>query len=108
MTAPHIDDTTHGSVRWFHGKGPVPVQPYVGDCQHWGLTVIAWGWDLKHYELNTCDLTANGQPGCGSRAWMNERGISTTQWMQPIIEANRQAIAEEIANPLTFNKGGKP
>lgn len=60
MTATHIDDTTHGNIRWFHGKGAIPVQPYTG-----------------------------------------------TPWMQPIREANQQAIDHELPNPLTFNKGGK-
>lgn len=83
MTAPHIEDTTEGNVRWFHDHGPTPVRPYVGDCQHWGQSVIAWGWDHKHYELVTCDIDHNGTPGCHSRAWSNPQGQTTTTWMQP-------------------------
>ena len=81
---PVIDDTTHGAVHWFSGHGPVPGDLYLGDCKHWGQSVIAYGWDLKHYELVKCDTN----DGCGSRAWSDERGRITTTWMQPKGEAN--------------------
>ena len=83
MADAHIDDPTHGAVRWWRGYGPVPVEPYTGDCEHWGQSVIADGWDLKHYELVQCDVHLTGGAGCGSRAWSNERGQATTPWMQP-------------------------
>ncbi|MEV8149938.1 hypothetical protein AB0O52_17555 [Arthrobacter sp. NPDC080073] len=80
MTVPHIEDETHGNIRWFRDYGPVPVENYEGECQHRGQSVIAWGWDRKHYELVECGI--NGKD-CGSRAWSDERGRITTPWMQP-------------------------
>jgi len=82
-----IDDPTPGAVHWLRGIGPVPVSPYTGDCQHWGQDVIAYGWDLKHYELVQCGLDGPGNDGCRSRAWSNERSHITTPWMQPTNEA---------------------
>jgi hypothetical protein len=82
-SVPIIDDTTHGAVRWLRDQGPVPVSLYLGDCKHWGQSVIAYGWDLKHYELVVCDLHEDGTSGCGSRAWSNERSQITTTWMHP-------------------------
>jgi hypothetical protein len=83
MSEPFIDDPTHGAVLWLRGCGPAPVQPYTGSCEHWGRTVIADGWDFKHYELVQCDLHTEGSAGCGSRAWTDPRGVATTTWMQP-------------------------
>lgn len=80
MSVAHIDNDTHGAVRWFRDYGPVPVQPYTGDCQHWGQSVIAWGWDSKHYELVECGISGHGD--CNSRAWSNEKGQITTPWME--------------------------
>ena len=75
---PVIDDTTHGTVRWWVGQGPVNVDLYLGECSHLDQRIIAYGWDLKHYELVKCDY------GCNSRAWSDERGRTTTTWMQPV------------------------
>lgn len=77
MSTPVIDDTTHGAVHWWPGQGPKPVSSYTGGCLHRMQRVIAYGWDLKHYELVECDQE------CGSRAWSNEKGKITTAWMQP-------------------------
>jgi hypothetical protein len=78
-----IDDPTHGAVKWLRGVGPTSVTPYTGDCKHWGQSVIAYGWDLKHYELVECGIDGED---CGSRAWSDDRGRITTPWMQPTNE----------------------
>lgn len=80
---PTIDDTTHGAIHWFKGYGPVPVAPYTGTCDHWGQGVIAYGWDLKHYELVECGIDGPGNTGCRARAWSDDRGRTTTPWMVP-------------------------
>jgi hypothetical protein len=36
------------------------------DCPHNALSVVAWGPDRTHYELNHCDR-------CGCRAWLDGR-----------------------------------
>jgi hypothetical protein len=36
------------------------------DCTHNAMSVVGWGPDVAHYELNECDL-------CGCRAWLDGR-----------------------------------
>lgn len=36
------------------------------DCPHKSQSVVAWGPDIAHYELNKCDR-------CGCRAWLDGR-----------------------------------
>lgn len=36
------------------------------DCRHLGQTVVAWGPDIQHYELNHCDQ-------CACRSWLDGR-----------------------------------
>lgn len=83
MAEPSID-VEAGEVKWWRGYGPVPVEPYSGDCLHTGQAVIAWGWDWKHYELVMCGLEGPDGFGCHARAWSDERGRATTPWMQPV------------------------
>jgi hypothetical protein len=69
-----------GEVHWFAGYEPAPVLgecPHVG-CPHNALTTIAWGPDVKHYELVTCDADCGGN----CRAWVNGRTVATTPWLK--------------------------
>lgn len=79
MPETSVDVKGHGEVKWFKDFGPVPVEPFTGDCGHMGQEVIAWGWDIKHYEFVQCS-------DCKSRAWTTDRGIATTTWMQPTAD----------------------
>jgi hypothetical protein len=51
-------------IHWFHGYGPVELsgEECAHDCAHRGLSVIAWGPSLVHYELVECT-------DCRCRAW---------------------------------------
>lgn len=73
MAEAHLDHP--GEMRWFPGKGPVPVLgpcPH-SDCSHNAAGCVAYGPDYDHYVLDECQVPAE-DGGCGGtcRAWMAE------------------------------------
>ncbi len=55
------------TVEMFAGEQWIDlVEPCDHRCRHNALSVVAWGPDLAHYELNACD-------DCGCRAWRDGR-----------------------------------
>lgn len=75
----HVDHPDE--VSWYVGHGPAPILgpcPHT-TCQHNGWSTVAWGPDLRHYELVVCD----DREGCAGRCrgWVaqeegsNARGV---------------------------------
>lgn len=80
MAEIHLDHP--GEITWFKGYGPAAVIgpcPH-SQCRHLDQSVIAWGPDLNHYELVTCDVGEECNRFC--RAWVNGKMISTTPWLE--------------------------
>jgi hypothetical protein len=68
-------EATTFKMQWLEPNGPRRSAPYKGDCQHKGVGhAVGLGSDDKHYKLTECG-------DCGSRAWQDYRGTTTTQWM---------------------------
>lgn len=67
-------------VHWFAGYGPGKSgSPCMHRCEHRDTATIAWGSDLKHYELVECAEAGGCARQC--RAWQNPKGLTTTEWL---------------------------
>lgn len=80
MSHVHVDNP--GEWRWWPNRGPAPVIglcPHA--CSHESQQVIAWGPDVKHYELVQCDAICAGS----CRAWTDGTIRTTTPWQQVAV-----------------------
>lgn len=96
MGEPHLDHP--GEWHWFSGYGPAEVIgpcPHT-TCKHWGQSVIAYGPDLDHYELVTCDDSDGCRGYC--RAWVDGQGRvdDRDQVSTPWLETTTSKWAEEL------------
>ena len=100
MSLAHLDNP--GAVRWFSGYGPAEVLgecPHSG-CGHRGTGVVAWGPDLRHYELIECGIQGDddGTDCAGNcRAWTDDRDRVTTPWLHVAVTADEQGVDGSVS-----------
>ncbi|HEY2090034.1 MAG TPA: hypothetical protein VGH54_28935 [Mycobacterium sp.] len=75
-----VDVSPDQIIEWFAcypeaERRRLTVGPCPHDCPHNMTATVAWGADLKHYELHTCDVK-NGCAG-NCRGWMAATGATS-------------------------------